>query len=273
MKWLVWLPLAGAAAAGLFILNMVRSDPLAEGKAFLRAQESKDMQEITARLDKRRMDDFTEAVQDGSVDVFSMFHDYAFLGDSRVVGFSTYGYLDDARVFAGAGHTIRNVDDYLENLKSLQPSVVYLSYGVNDTGLNIGGGEGEGGYGAVYEAQIDKILDVVPNAKIVVNSIIAPSTEAVARSPRWAAYTDFNEQLKAMCEKRGWTYVDNDALGDGGTAQIYQADGVHFLSQFYYVWGQNILDAEMKADSKSNSKTDTKSENKTDSNSDNKGNA
>ncbi|MCF0246576.1 MAG: SGNH/GDSL hydrolase family protein [Ileibacterium sp.] len=248
LNWLIWPALAAAAAAGVFMLSKNRFDPVAEGREYLRMQDSKDLQDISARLDKRRIEELENSISVDPENVFSMFHDYAFLGDSRVVGFSTYGCLDDARIFAAGGDTIKDIDQHLDELKSLQPSVIYLSYGVNDTGMNVG--EGEGGYGAVYEAQIDKILNVVPKAKIVVNSIIAPSPEAIARSPRWANYTDFNSQVKAMCEKRGWIYVDNGPIDQGGAADIYQPDGVHFLSPFYNVWGQNIMNAQMKSEIK-----------------------
>lgn len=104
-------------------------------------------------------------------------------------------------------------------------------------GLNIGGEE-ENGYSKTYEQQIDQILEVDPDAQVFVCSIIDVTQEAKDRSPNWTKAKQWNEQLKSMCEKRGWTFVDNDNLGTD--LSHYQEDGVHFTSEFTEQWAKNI---------------------------------
>lgn len=89
-------------------------------------------------------------------------------------------------------------------------------------GLNIGENEGDPGYDVVYEEQIKKLLAVDPDANVYVNSIIPATPAALQKSPRWDKVDAFNAKIKAMCDRNGWTYIDNDALAQGGQANIYQ---------------------------------------------------
>ena len=115
-------------------------------------------------------------------------------------------------------------------------------------GLNIGENEGDPGYDVVYEEQIKKLLTVDPGAHVYVNSIIPATPAALQKSPRWDKVDAFNAKIKAMCDRNGWTYIDNDALAQGGQANIYQEDGVHFLQQFYSQWAENMYNTKKKAD-------------------------
>ena len=54
---------------------------------------------------------------------------------------------------------------------------------------------------------------------------------------------EYNTQLKAMCEKNGWTYIDVTSVTDDGDPKYYQADGVHFIRDIYPIWAQKMIDA------------------------------
>lgn len=179
--------------------------------------------------------------QSGSI--WNLFDDAVLIGDSRVYGFMSYGFVPANQVLAAGGYTIQNIPEYLGNVALLQPEVIYLSFGINDMGLNIGQEEGENGYAKVYTRQIQSLLEQAPQALIVVNSVIDATPTAVANSPRWNKVADFNRQIKQMCQANGWIYVDNDDLAQGGTAPIYNADGVHLVSTFYEPWAKNMLKA------------------------------
>lgn len=224
------------AVLGYFLLR----PSYGQGHEFLIQQEEKDTKELSSKLKEMRKQEIMDAINAKEIDVFSLFSDSVILGDSRVMGFSTYGFFQGNRVLAGSGHTIEYIDQWLDSIKSLNPSTIFLSYGVNDMGLELG--NVEGGYRALYESKIDQILEVCPDATIVVNSIINASPSAVEESPRWNQVEEYNKDIKQMCEDRGWIYVDNSEICQNGNADIYQADGVHFLRDFYSVWAQNMID-------------------------------
>ena len=58
--------------------------------------------------------------------------DYCMIGDSRVSGFSIYGFLDQTRVFAEDGAVITMMRDYYTSFEALSPERVFISFGIND---------------------------------------------------------------------------------------------------------------------------------------------
>ena len=75
----------------------------------------------------------------------------------------------------------------------------------------------EGGtYADLYEEKVKEVLKIVPKAHVFINSIIPPTAE----NPRWGKANEYNTQLKAMCEKNGWTYIDVTSVTDDGNQNI-----------------------------------------------------
>lgn len=212
-----------------------------QGIQYITKLENKDITSVKKKVMKKRVAEKKEAIKDGDMSVFSLFDDYVFFGDSRVMGFINYDFLDSSRVLSDGGATIKYVSNHLEEVKSLQPSTVILSYGVNDMGMGID--SEEGGYSGVYTKEVKKILDIVPDAKIYVCSIIPCTQEALEKSPAWSNVDKYNSELKKMCKKNNWVYIDTTSLADGGQANIYQEDGIHFLSSFYESWAKVITDS------------------------------
>lgn len=230
-----------------FYNHQVRQQTLKSGRDFLTNQENSDLAGISSRVDERnRQDALTRFnnINEGIGSIWTLFKDSILMGDSRVYGFKSYGFLPENQVLAEAGYTIQNIPEFADTIAATQPKTIYLSYGVNDMGLDIGRDQGDNGYQTVYEQNIKELLARSPQSKIVVNSIIDPTPEAIAKSPRWDKVDDFNRQIQEMCARNGWTYVDNSALSDHGNAPIYAPDGVHFLSTFYETWAKNMVKAQ-----------------------------
>lgn len=235
----------GVLVAGLLFM-LLGGSGFTEGIAYLEAQSNKEMEELAEKINTDKMNRMIASIDAGNSSIFDFFADSVLLGDSRMYGFGSYGFLPEDRVMAEAGYTIANISEFTDQVKQFQPQYIYLSYGVNDMGLGIGADRGEDGYGQVYEEQINKLLEVSPNSTIVINSIIPPTPGVVESNPTWNQSEEFNEQIKAICEKNGWIYVDNDPLAQGGTADIYAGDGIHFLAGVYPVWATNMYEAVME---------------------------
>lgn len=238
--------LIAAVIIGCGVFFFTRSDSAtASGIAYLNSQDAVNIDNLISETATKRRSRMLQAVEEGKSTIFSLYNNSLIFGDSRVYGFGSYGFVPEKQVLAEAGATIQNITDYIDVVQSTQPEKIYFSYGVNDMGLNIGEDRGENGYAAVFEEQIDQLLAVSPNSQIIINSIIPATPARIEESPRWGKTDEFNQQIKALCEKRGWTYVDNSALADGGNADIYQPDGVHFQTNFYPIWAQNMIFAAM----------------------------
>ena len=190
-----------------------------------------------AELDAMR-DEWRAKLYSGEISVWSLFEDYAMLGDSRTSGFTYYGYLAPERVFADSGATIKKVIDHLEELVALNPSIIFLTYGINDVGI---------GYWPTPEDYVNEINNTLallkehlPNATVYVCSIIPALEPAFKRGPAWREIPDYNDAVRAFCEENGTPYVDITQLCEEHT-DLYQDDGVHLLGGFYPLWGTELI--------------------------------
>ena len=221
----------------------LQTDDLAPGREYLAAVASADTaavdEEIRRLKETRRQEELRNSliaqIESGEKDVWSMFEDYVLMGDSRAVGFSYYRFLEDSRVLASSGATLYGISQQLGTLKTLNPSYVFLCYGINDTAVKEWP-DGEK-YGEAFLDAIRSIQDVAPHAKIVVSSII-PVTGAAAK--RWTKIPDFSAGAKKMCEENGFIFGDNDATAAEHIDE-YAGDGIHLQPSFYEYWARNLI--------------------------------
>lgn len=236
-------------AAGLeYIAQQAQKDP-AEVDRVIRKQEN-DALRLQAENDPEgALNDALEADDDS---VWAMFKDYVVLGDSRAVGFSYYNFLDDSRVIADGGNTIRNIPDALDTVKMLNPAYIYLCYGLNDTGMSKYYWETADDYGKELDERITQLQAAVPGVTVVVNSILPATEAAMVDNPAWRKIPAFSEAARKTCEKKGVPFVDNDALAAEYMSTLWSDDGVHLASAFYPMWAKNMIAAAQKQMSVSN---------------------
>lgn len=217
------------------------------GLSYLSTQEKKDLNAIQESLVKTQYSELGEDIRTGKKTIFAAFNDSKVLGDSRIMGFESYGFLPASTVDSGPGNTIANIPDFLEDIKQAQPATIYFGYGVNDMGMQIGVSPEDpdvSGYTDMYEDMVRQVLEVSPNSKIVINSIMHSTDQAILRASDWGRADEYNALIQEMCKRNNWIYVNNDDLTDKGKRlEIYAADGVHFNSYFYEEWAQNMIKA------------------------------
>ena len=133
---------------------------------------------------------------------------------------------------------LEKVIDHLEELVALNPSIIFLTYGINDVGI---------GYWPTPEDYVNEINNTLallkehlPNATVYVCSIIPALEPAFKRGPAWREIPDYNDAVRAFCEENGTPYVDITQLCEEHT-DLYQDDGVHLLGGFYPLWGTELI--------------------------------
>ena len=215
------------------------------GRKYVAEAVSLDTAPVDEVIEARRSDRLAakaeEAVESGAI--WGMFKDYVVMGDSRAVGFYYHDFLDESRVFADGGHTIRNITDNLQAVKELAPSYIYICYGLNDTGVGYWKNGVE--YASEFAKHIDELRDAAPNATIVVSSILPATPEAVAVNDVWEAIPEFSAAAEKMCKEKGVIFVNNDDLAKRYMDTLWDADGVHLRPEFYPLWAQRLLSAAM----------------------------
>ena len=130
------------------------------------------------------------------------FADCLVLGDSITQGLYEYGVLDQANVQADRGAGVSAGDneklaDHIARAKEMKPSVLFLSYGMNDVGAQNGDADG---FIKAYRPVIRDLKKSLPDTKIYVNSILPTAQIAIDQNSVYAKIPEFNQKLKKLCE-------------------------------------------------------------------------
>lgn len=220
-------------------------DETAAGIAYLESREVKDpsgvmevRQEIyQAKLDAQR-DQLITQLTNGTMDPFSLFKDYVVMGDSRAVGFWYRNFLDKSRVLADGGHTIRNITEQMDTLVSMNPSLIFLCYGLNDT--SIGYWDSADAYVTEYIQIVKEIQSKLPNATIIVSSILPAKDPAFERSSKWYNIPEWSAALEDACEENDILFANCDQLAVDHP-NLWDPDGIHFRKEFYPYWASCLV--------------------------------
>lgn len=207
-----------------------------KGVAYLKQLETKDMEAVEGAVKKVRKEAQAEAIANGELSVWAQFSDYVVYGDSRSVGFTFYEFLDSQRVLAEAGRTIGDIPEYVNVMKTLNPSYLFLCTGINDIAFWKTPEE----YVAEYEEKMQILRKELPDTQIYINSIFPAKDPAFEKSERWREIPEYNEALKAWCEEKGYFFIDNTEVFEEHN-DLYDVDGIHFQKAFYEFWAINIL--------------------------------
>ncbi len=179
-----------------------------------------------------------EQIRNEEVDIWSMFHDYVILGDSRAVGFWYFDFLPKENCLTGGGDTIRNVEMNMDGILALNPKYIFLCYGLNDVSI---------GYWKTSDVYVEEMMEVIadlqerlPEATVIVSSILPARDPAFELSSKWYNIPEYSAAVEAACKEAGVIFVNNDEICDL-YAKWWQPDGIHVRPEFYPYWAQNLI--------------------------------
>lgn len=242
---IVILAVAGGRASGGEAEPAARqSADLSAGVTYLKQLEARDPGEIETTLKVLReerlaaeREERLRMLTEGEVSVWTLFEDYAIIGDSRAVAFSVYGFLPEERILAKVGVNLSYIDEITDDLEHLNPARVFICFGVNDMEMHP---NDIPGFCDAFEAGIEKIRTVCPDAEIYLNSIPEVKESATASSAVLGRVPEYNMALEDLCRQLGCHYVNNDNLyRDYGI--LYEVDGIHFVRDMYQYWAANMV--------------------------------
>lgn len=218
-----------------------------------RAEEERRRQEELARLaeeerarreeeERRRKEAerqaFIRQLMSGEIDVWSQFEDYVLLGDSRAVGFYYYDFLEHSRVLADGGNTIRNAEWQMSQIVAMAPKYVFLCYGINDVGIGFWNTPED--YAAEMRTLLTELQEKLPEAVIVVSSILPAYDPAFELSSKWYQIPEYSAAVAEVCKELGVCFADNTEIS-AQYANLWQPDGIHLCPAFYPYWARNLI--------------------------------
>ncbi len=221
----------------LFIFLKPENKAIQKGVDHLKSLEKKDAAAIEKKVKKVKKEAQAEAMEKGEISVWERFHGSVLFGDSRTVGFQYYEFLDKKYVLAKNGLTIKDIDTYLPQMKTLNPSVLFLCTGLND--VSTGLWKTPQDYVKSYEEKIQMLKKELPDTEIYINSII-PVQEPASSKPYNKKIPGYNKAVKAWCKEKGYAYIDNAEVYEEHK-DLYDVDGIHFKKKFYEYWAVNML--------------------------------
>lgn len=229
----------------IFDGNHAEENETQEGIAYLESLETKNpaaIDESLAAIRKKRMEVERDAILQKLLsdenDVWSMFHDYVILGDSRAVGFYYYDFLEKSRVLADGGNTIRDIEGHLDEMKALNPSYIFLCYGLND--VSIGYWDSPEEYAEEFMQICATLKQELPNARIIVSSILPARDPAFDIASSWREIPTYSDVVQKACEENDIVFVDNSQTCEDH-ADLWDIDGIHVRREFYSYWARNLI--------------------------------
>lgn len=219
---------------------------LQSGIAYLQALEDADPGPVENKLKEQRQLEMKQQREErlnqlltGEVSVWTMFEDYVLLGDSRAVGYEYYEFLDQDRVIAEGGATIRDLSNSIPDIKALNPSYIFLCYGLNDVSIGYWNTPEE--YVTEFKSVLQDIHRELPNAKVFVSSILIARDPAFELSSAWYNIPEFSAAVGEMCDTMDHVYfVDNADISET-YADLWDSDGIHLNKEFYPYWAANMI--------------------------------
>ena len=219
---------------------------ISQGVSYLQSLEAQDPDTVDNVLKQQRLqhiqemrDERLRQLETGEISVWSLFDDYVLLGDSRAVGFSFYGFLPDERVIAESGATILHLEEHIPDIVALNPSNIFLCYGLND--VSIGIWPTPESYVEQFSDIIAQIQSQLPDANIFISSILPARDPAFQQSSAWYNIPEYSQAVSDMCSTTAHCYfVDNDAIAEE-YANLWEDDGIHVRQDFYPHWAANLI--------------------------------
>lgn len=226
--------------------NSVSSDEISQGVVYLQSLEAQDPDEVDKVLKEQRLqhiqemrDERLRQLESGEISVWSLFEDYVLLGDSRAVGFSYYDFLPEDRVIAEGGATILDLQENIPNIVALNPSNVFLCYGLNDVSIGVWSTPEE--YTTQFADIIAELQAQLPDVNIFISSILPARDPAFEQSEAWYNIPEYSDAVGVMCDNISHCYyVDNDETAEE-YADLWDTDGIHVQKDFYPHWATNMI--------------------------------
>lgn len=212
-----------------------------KGTEILKTMDEMDVSKADKKIKELEAQE-REAEQDAEEQPASeKFTDCLVMGDSITQGLYEYGMLDQANVQADRGAGVsagdnKKLADHIARAKEMKPSVLFLSYGMNDVGAQNGDADG---FIKAYRPVIRDLKKSLPDTKIYVNSILPAAQTAMEQNSVYAEIPEFNQKLKKLCEKEKVTFIDNTDLVK---QEYYAGDGIHMSTGYYKEWVNHMAE-------------------------------
>lgn len=214
-------------------ISAYKKDTIENNVEILSHMEKADISQIEEEIEKVRQV-FNQ--EENTLNYKDIFKNSVFMGDSQTEGLKVYNVLNPTSVVAKKGANLVSSRDNISTLSNLNPSNVFLLYGMNDILIYK---EDIDSFINDYSYLVKEIKQKLPNTQIIVNAIFPVDEAVLKRRVDYKKIDDYNKKLNDMCEELEVQFIDTaHLLKEDNT--LFEGDGMHLKPLFYTKW-INIL--------------------------------
>lgn len=187
----------------------------------------------------------------------SYLDDALFIGDSRTVGLSEYGELNNATFFSSIGMSVYNVNKTTVSIPSVgkvhltellerkKYGKIYIMLGINELGYDLKPTIQQ------YDSLIKEIQSLQPNSIIYIeaNLHVTKSHSNTDEMFNNNNINRFNNAIKKFANNTNVFYIDiNEVFDDksGSLRADYTNDSTNLYAKYYKKWGEWLLTKTIK---------------------------
>jgi hypothetical protein len=207
---------------------------VSEGLEVLYQLENADISRIENRIAELEGQEM-EAGLTETLSLREFFAGIVVMGDSIADGLLANDVLNPSSVVSALGVQVTGtgMELEIERLAELNPRIVFLSYGANDV---LAGHVTTERFIQAYGELIDGIVMALPDTTIIINGILPLRYDVLGSG----AVEEFNEALFDLAYRRQIAFLVHSELV---REDLYEADGIHFTSEFYVRWAESMRGA------------------------------
>lgn len=215
-------------------INATKKEVIKNNVAILKSMETENISQIEKEIEKVQKEFKTE--EESSLNYKDIFRSSVVMGDSQTEGLTVYNVLNSTSVVAKKGSNIVDGGTNIPTLSNLNPSNIFLLYGMNDILIYK---ENTEAFIRDYSNLIKKIKQALPDVEIFINAILPVTDKVIQRRSVYKNIEEYNQKLAIMCEDLEVGFVDaSDILKQDES--LFEGDGMHLRPSFYTKW-LNVL--------------------------------
>lgn len=131
------------------------------------------------------------------------------------------------------GDTLQGMIDRVEQVRLLNPKVMYVMAGINDVANN-----SIGCFSCLFERLLLALKDATPNSALIVQNLLPVNNNAFTISYDNYQIIECNKRIKRLVDKYSFRLIDlyhlyqvNESL-----LQDFTYDGIHLTESYYEKW-------------------------------------
>ena len=242
---------------GPFIIKNIMNNSILEDNIEVASQiteqpkekidEKNDIIQNEIRKNQEQMKNEEKKINEKKIVEKEYFDDALFIGDSRTVGISEYGELNNATFFANTGMSVYNVFDKKvavpkvgkvkldQLLTSKKYGKVYIMLGINELGYNSNNTLKK------YKELVKFVQNKQNNAIIYIEANLHVTVEKSNKDKviNNVNINKFNNEISKLADNEKIFYIDiNEKFDDkdGNLSSNYTQDNVHIYAKYYKEW-------------------------------------